>query len=482
MKISKLEFHNFLGIKEVKINTGKVNIIKGRNGVGKTSILEAIEKTLSNNNRRVNLINETGQKAELVIELDNGLEVQRNITPKKDYLTIKKDGFTKNAPQTLLNKLVGQFSFNPIDFIKEKPKNQAEILLNLVDIKVTPDLAKSWAGNITLPPIDYNQHGLKVIENLYKAFYDKRRYANGELKTIEHQYTTEISKIPNNFDAEKYRHNTLLEKYEALKDAQNHNQKIDKAKHKITEIELVIGEKELEKTALVNSANSRISKMEAEIQRLRDAIQNEQKSKDGVITTFNTQMLELRETLTRGNAYLQKSEYMDTMELEKEVEEFEEKKKLVEVYDRAGELEMKMNQVREEVSELDSLVKTLKNKPAELVVKASLPIDGLTFENDQVTIKSRPIGDLSSAEKILLALNIARATARDLKVICIDGIEAIVGENRKLFLDEIENDDFQYFITQAVDQELEIETTLESGIKLDTLTGEILSGGGIDGC
>ena len=475
MKISKLEFHNFLGIKEIKINTGKVNIIKGRNGVGKTSILEAIEKTLSNNNRRVNLINETGQKAELVIELDNGLEVQRNITPKKDYLTIKRDGFTKNAPQTLLNELVGQFSFNPIDFIKEKSKNQAEILLNLVDIRVTPDLAKLWAGDIELPAIDYNQHGLKVIENLHKAFYDKRRYVNGELKAIEDQYAVEISKIPNNFDAEKYRHNTLLEKYEALKDAQAHNQKIDRAKLKITEIELTINEIELEKTDIINSANSRISEMEAKIQRLRDSIQNEQKNKNEAVKTFDSQLMELRKTLDRGNAYLEATEYTETTEIEREVEEFEENKNLVEIFDRAGELEVQMNQVQEEARELDSLVKILRNKPAELVEKASLPIDGLAFEKDQVTIKGRPIGDLSSSEKILLALNIARATAKDLKVICIDGIEAIVGDNRKLFLDEIENDDFQYFITQAVDQELEIETTLESGLKLDSLTGEILT-------
>ena len=46
MKISRLEVSNFVGISEFKFDLGKINILTGRVGSGKTSIIEATRKRL----------------------------------------------------------------------------------------------------------------------------------------------------------------------------------------------------------------------------------------------------------------------------------------------------------------------------------------------------------------------------------------------------------------------------------------------------
>jgi len=56
MKISRIEINNFVGISEFKVDLGKINILTGRVGSGKTSIIEAIEKGFSNKSQRVEVI------------------------------------------------------------------------------------------------------------------------------------------------------------------------------------------------------------------------------------------------------------------------------------------------------------------------------------------------------------------------------------------------------------------------------------------
>ena len=45
---------------------------------------------------------------------------------------------------------------------------------------------------------------------------------------------------------------------------------------------------------------------------------------------------------------------------------------------------------------------------------------------------------------------------------------------KKIFLQEIANDDFQYFITTVGAGELQIKATLESGVQIDAFTGELI--------
>ena len=76
MKISRLEISNFVGISEFKVDLGKINILTGRVGSGKTSIVEAIEKGFSNKSQRIEVIRHGEDDATIFIKTDDGLTLQ----------------------------------------------------------------------------------------------------------------------------------------------------------------------------------------------------------------------------------------------------------------------------------------------------------------------------------------------------------------------------------------------------------------------
>ena len=90
-KIKRIEIRNFLGIDEFGLDAEKINIFKGPKGSGKSSILEGIEKTFTNKNRRTEVIKHGTDEATLFVALDDGLEVDRRLrTDKADYLKVRK--------------------------------------------------------------------------------------------------------------------------------------------------------------------------------------------------------------------------------------------------------------------------------------------------------------------------------------------------------------------------------------------------------
>jgi ABC-type branched-subunit amino acid transport system ATPase component len=110
-----------------------------------------------------------------------------------------------------------------------------------------------------------------------------------------------------------------------------------------------------------------------------------------------------------------------------------------------------------EALHLDHIVKMLAAKPAELVKNADLPIKDLGIdETGSITISGRPVKSLSTSEQIRLALDIARAVSGELKIICLDGFESIVGEAREELMKQINADSYQYFITESAVGEVEI--------------------------
>jgi len=66
-----------------------------------------------------------------------------------------------------------------------------------------------------------------------------------------------------------------------------------------------------------------------------------------------------------------------------------------------------------------------------------------------VTVDGIPIGDLSTEEQIKVTLAIARAMAKELPLVCIDGVERLDDEHFAEFTKQAASDGFQYFVTRV---------------------------------
>ena len=126
MKIVNLKAENFKKIKAVDITPeDNTVIISGKNGQGKTSLLDSIFTALTGKSRDLKKpIREGEDKA--TIEVDMGdYKVIRTFTEKNNNLkVVNKDGSVWPKPQTMLDDIIGRLSFDPLDFTRKKEKEQ----------------------------------------------------------------------------------------------------------------------------------------------------------------------------------------------------------------------------------------------------------------------------------------------------------------------------------------------------------------------
>lgn len=168
MKILKFSAENVKGIKVVEITpSGDVVTISGKNGAGKSSILDAIEATLCGG---VLPLGKDAERGEVTIDLGE-YTVNRIITEKTDRLIVKnKDGAAYPSPREFLSKFIGPLSIDPLAFIKLKEKEQLEILFKLSPgLKENLEAADKKIADLKSQRSDIRKDGERVKLDLERA-------------------------------------------------------------------------------------------------------------------------------------------------------------------------------------------------------------------------------------------------------------------------------------------------------------------------
>jgi exonuclease SbcC len=259
MKISRIEISNFVGISEFKIDLGKINVLTGRVGSGKTSIIEAIEKGFSNKSQRVEVIRHGEEDATIFIKMDDGLEIDRKLrTNKADYLKVRKAGQAVPSTEKFLKQFLKGELFKPLEFCAKPPTEQAKIILNLLEIPWSMDDISNWFGEIPTD-IDYDQHILQVLGQIVKNYFSQREVVNREIAVIKAQVTGYKNELPKNYDGEEWRAKKITEYYQAVSDAELLNKQRENAMNLIEGLEgrkaRIMAEAETEKQTKRNEIN-----------------------------------------------------------------------------------------------------------------------------------------------------------------------------------------------------------------------------------
>jgi len=138
MKIVSLQAENIKRLRAVEITPdGNTVIVSGRNGQGKTSVLDSIWFALGGGPATKDTARpiRDGQ-TEASVTLDLGeLRVTRTWTEDKTSLRVENaDGARYGSPQAMLDSLVGRMSFDPLAFAGQDGRKQLAILLDLIDL------------------------------------------------------------------------------------------------------------------------------------------------------------------------------------------------------------------------------------------------------------------------------------------------------------------------------------------------------------
>lgn len=142
LTIVELRASNVKRLRAVTIRpdaAGNLVVLGGRNGQGKTSVLDAITMALGGKETICpEPIRRGAEHAEVVVDLGE-LVVRRTFTPGGggQLVVANKEGARFTSPQTMLDAMVGKLTFDPLAFAREAGKRKAEILRHLVGLDFT---------------------------------------------------------------------------------------------------------------------------------------------------------------------------------------------------------------------------------------------------------------------------------------------------------------------------------------------------------
>jgi energy-coupling factor transporter ATP-binding protein EcfA2 len=167
-RIVSLQSTNYKRLKAVRIEpdqNGNLVVIGGKNGQGKSSILDSITAALGGVNAKTTPkpIRDGEERAEIILETED-LVVIRRFTASGTTLTVKSpDGAVYPKGQAKLDDLLGKLSLDPLAFTQLDDKQQLQTLLGLVELPFDP----------------------VVLDLERRTFFDQRTAVNRSLKELE---------------------------------------------------------------------------------------------------------------------------------------------------------------------------------------------------------------------------------------------------------------------------------------------------------
>jgi predicted ATP-dependent endonuclease of OLD family len=175
MKVESIRIKNFKAISEENLEISGNNVyVLGKNGVGKSSFLDAIFKVISGKDLPTKLTNKDAKNG--FVEIDLGeLLVRASFNEKNEKVSLtieNKDGAEYKSPRTMLDGLAGIVDFDINEFFRLTPKKQVDFIKGLVGLDFTD------------------------LDDEYKFAYDQRAYANKKVKELDaKQITFDKSKV-----------------------------------------------------------------------------------------------------------------------------------------------------------------------------------------------------------------------------------------------------------------------------------------------
>lgn len=353
MKIIEFRAERFKRLSAVEITPeGNTVIISGRNGQGKSSVLDAIwlalgGGTAARDSDTTKPIKE-GEKDALVRLNLGDIIVTRKWTASGSSLVVEgADGRKYNSPQTLLDTLVGAISFDPLSFAKMPAAEQRAQLISLADLSIDPD----------------------KIDAERKELYERRTIVNREQRALE----GELSNMPTPAEDAPCEEVSISELASAVKTAVQQREMIRGFFDKLYE-------KKRNDKALKVQIEAMMNKLEALVKEIDEGT----KTGEGLVEPDVEDFMEKLNNAEATNAAVR------------------EKKRYMEIKAKAERKAEMSESITKQIERLDKVKK-------DAFLNAKFPVEGLSVDEEGVTFNGIPFRQCSSAEQLKVCVAIATA-------------------------------------------------------------------------
>lgn len=472
MKITQLKIENLYGIEEIDLNGKSVELI-GSNGVGKSSVLDAVRLALTNNSKRKYIVRNGQTEGRVYVKLDNGITIDRKKrTNKSDYKSIKdENGNEITSPEAFLKDIFTPLQLEPVEFLSMSEQEQNRILLNLIkfDKDKQQFITEKFGENINW--VDYSDSILEILNQIQAKdgkYYVDREEINRNARNAQAIVNDIAKDIPEGYDAEKWRNYSLSDKYSELSQNKEYNAKIDKCvaykqdyTNKIEQIETVEKNKiltiEADKNAEKSIIEGKIQEYTNEIKILQQKLETLDASYSSRVENAKAETIaekaKLEENIKVANEWADKSKII-TEVLESELKTAEIMKNHLNEYDRMIEMQHNVERLREQSEALTNKIELARRLPGEILKEVEIPVRNLTVQDNIPLVNGLPVGNLSEGEKLQLCVDVTLGDKNNLKLILIDGTEKLSEENRNKLYEICKEKGLQVIATRTTDEDI----------------------------
>ena len=414
MKVTQILIENVLGIEHLILTPGVVTLIQGRNGTGKTSILESV-LSLLRGGQDSTLLRHGAEKGQVRAVLDDGSTLVRTITAKGSTLRVELPGIGKaSKAQGFVDALVGsELAVDPMRLLTCGMKDRAEYLAQVVAVDVTDNELTLAAGR---PEAGRAQgRGLDRIDVLHDALYDERTGLNRtarDKRTTANQLLATLpaaSDAPPNPVALRERKGVLERNRGALE--------AEAKKDKSTTMEAIQASLDADLEGMRQTEEQRLAELRRESQAMREARKAQAEAdKERARTQLAERLAELE------GEYAPELERLagDIAKVEQEAEEYARAQRTREIL--AGS--QKEAQAAEK--QAADLTKALERLEALRLAKLqTLPVKGLEIKGGVVHVDGVPWERVNRARQIQVSCEVAALRAGKLGLVVVDNMEAL---------------------------------------------------------
>lgn len=387
VKINELLIENVKRVKAVQFEPSAdgLTIIGGRNGQGKTSILDAIAWALGGNNYKPSVPERDGALVppNLHIELSNGLIVERK--GKNSTLKVTDPNGNKSGQQ-LLNEFVSTLALDLPKFINGSDKDKADSLLKILGI-----------GDV-LAQLDVKENQLYAQRTEVGRIADRKKKAADEMPMYPNVPKEPVSATE-----------LIKQQQEILaRNGENERKRQDAARYE----------------QILANAQIAFDEAKAALQKAEQDCLTARKSAEDLHDE-------------------------STAELEKNLAEIEALNIKIRANSTKEAAEVEANNLQQEYDGLTGQIESVREERSKLLDSAELPLPGLSVKDGKLIYNNMPWDGMSGSDQLKVATAIVRKLNPQCGFVLMDKLEQMDLETLQEFGAWLKQEGLQVIATRV---------------------------------
>lgn len=413
MKIVSLHAENFKRLRAVDITPdGHLVEIRGRNGQGKSSVLDAIWATLGGGDVAPSRPVHTGaDKAEIRLDLGEYVVIRRFGAAGTTSLVVEApSGVRFPSPQRLLDGLIGEISFDPLEFARAAPKAQLDRLRQIVKLDID----------------------VEAVDGAYRRDFERRTEINRDAARLRGQASGMVTRsdLP----------------------------------AKVTDTAMLVARlgQASEYNSAIASERARRDREAAEIEDWTEDVEKTEREADRLTRLAAHRRAVIQEKQATLDAAVATPEPIDTAALGDAIREAQATNSEIEKRDRREALDAEAAALEKRSEELTAALAAGIAQKKEALERAKFPVPGLAFGEGEVLFNDVPFEQASQAEKIRVSVGVAIATNPKVRVLCVRDGSLLDRESWKLLSELVTLNDYQCWV-EVTDDDGKVGIIIEDG-------------------